>query len=78
MKKDRQMYALIAAIFISVLLITGWVFTDRNVMDLISATPIIEMRNTAPVSAAVTDASVVLNQSAGMDAGSCFVGEVCK
>ena len=36
---DKQMFALIIAIFLSVVLITGWVFTDRNVMDLITATP---------------------------------------
>ena len=48
MLKDKKMLALIIAIFLSVLLITGWVFADRNVMDLITATPIFEMKNTAP------------------------------
>ena len=55
MCKDKQMFALIIAIFLSVLFITGWVFADRNVMDLINVTPILEMKNTAsaPVSESV-------------------------
>ena len=40
MCKDKKMLALIIAIFITVLFITGWVFADRSVMDLINATPI--------------------------------------
>ena len=57
MCKDKQMFALIIAIFLSVLFITGWVFADRNVMDLINVTPILEMKNTAsaPVSEAVPE-----------------------
>ena len=47
MCKDKKMFALIIAIFLSVLFITGWVFADRNVMDLINVTPILEMKNTA-------------------------------
>ena len=47
MCKDKNMFALIIAIFLSVLFITGWVFADRNVMDLIHVTPILEMKDTA-------------------------------
>ncbi len=47
MCRDKQMFALIIAIFLSVILITGWVFTDRNVLDLITATPFSEMNRTA-------------------------------
>ena len=47
MCRDKQMFALIIAIFLSVILITGWVFTDRNVMDLITATPFSELNRTA-------------------------------
>ena len=52
MCNDKKMFALIIAIFLSVLLITGWVFADHSVMDLITATPIFEMRNTDPAPAA--------------------------
>lgn len=58
MFRDKNMFALILAIFLSVLFITGWVFADRNVMDLINVTPILEMNNTAsaPASAKVIEA----------------------
>lgn len=58
MCRDKNMFALILAIFLSVLFITGWVFADRNVMDLINVTPILEMNNTAsaPASAKVIEA----------------------
>lgn len=60
MFRDKNMFALILAIFLSVLFITGWVFADRNVMDLINVTPILEMNNTAsaPASAKVIEAPV--------------------
>ena len=47
---DKQMFALIIAIFLSVILITGWVFTDRNVMDLITATPFSDFNRSASAS----------------------------
>ncbi len=51
---DKQMFALIIAIFLSVVLITGWVFTDRNVMDLITATPFSDLSRTASASSGET------------------------
>ena len=77
MCKDKQMFALIIAIFLSVLFITGWVFADRNVMDLINVTPILEMKNTAsaPVSEAVPDGPAVMMQSA--DSEMCLVTDGC-
>ena len=66
------MFALIIAIFLSVLFITGWVFADRNVMDLINVTPILEMRNTAsaPASADI-ESPLMAFQSA--DEGICLL-----
>ena len=77
MCKDKQMFALIIAIFLSVLFITGWVFADRNVMDLINVTPILEMKNTAsaPVSEAVSEEPAAVIQAAGSDL--CLVGSNC-
>lgn len=77
MCKDKQMFALIIAIFLSVLFITGWVFADRNVMDLINVTPILEMKNTAsaPVSEAVPEEPAAAIQAAGSDI--CPVGVNC-
>ena len=77
MCKDKQMFALIIAIFLSVLFITGWVFADRNVMDLINVTPILEMKNTAsaPVSEAVPEEPAAVIQAAGSDL--CLVGSNC-
>lgn len=75
MLTDKKMLALIIAIFLSVLLITGWVFADRNVMDLITATPIFEMKNTAPAPAdepIIPAAGIVLP-----DPGICTVDSIC-
>ena len=70
MCKDKNMFALIIAIFLSVLFITGWVFADHSVMDLINVTPILETKNTAsaPVSAALPEvpAQVFLAADDGM------------
>ena len=57
MCKDKQMFALILAIFISVLFITGWVFADRSVTDLFNATSSLGIKNSvsAPVSAALPE-----------------------
>ena len=60
MLKDKKMFALIIAIFLSVLFITGWVFADRSVMDLINVTPILEMKNTV----SAPEAAVLPEQSA--------------
>ena len=78
MCKDKQMFALIIAIFLSVLFITGWVFADRNVMDLINVTPILEMKNTAsaPAEAEAAVSPVTIHQSS--DSGICPVGDQCK
>lgn len=76
MLKDKKMLALIIAIFLSVLLITGWVFADRNVMDLITATPIFEMKNTAPApddSPAIPAAEIAVP-----DPGICTIESVCS
>ena len=72
MCKDKSMFALIIAIFLSVLLITGWVFADRNVMDLITATPIFEMRNTDPA-----PAEPLLPEVELPDAGMCTIDSAC-
>ena len=78
MCKDKQMFALIIAIFLSVLFITGWVFADRNVMDLINVTPILEMKNTAsaPVTEAVPEISAAAFQTVSSD--QCLIGAPCR
>ena len=78
MCKDKQMFALIIAIFLSVLFITGWVFADRNVMDLINVTPILEMKNTAsaPVTEAVPEISAAAFQTVSAD--QCLIGDSCR
>ena len=78
MCKDKQMFALIIAIFLSVLFITGWVFADRNVMDLINVTPILEMKNTAsaPAEAESLVSPVTVYQSS--DSDRCLIGDQCK
>ena len=73
MCKDKSMFALIIAIFLSVLLITGWVFADRNVMDLITATPIFEVRNTDPAPAEPVLPAVELP-----DTGMCTIESICS
>lgn len=75
MCKDKKMFALIIAIFLSVLFITGWVFADRNVMDLINVTPILEMKNTvsAPVPFTVSDVPSADVQAP--ESGICVLGE---
>ncbi len=77
MCKDKNMFALIVAIFLSVLFITGWVFADRNVMDLINVTPILETKNTesAPVSAELPEVPAVVFRAS--DDGVCLI-EGCK
>ena len=72
MCKDKKMFALIIAIFLSVILITGWVFADRNVIDLITATPIFEIRNTDPAPAVESVIEIELS-----DAGMCTIDSVC-
>ena len=78
MCKDKQMFALIIAIFLSVLFITGWVFADRNVMDLINVTPILEMKNTAsaPVTEAVPEVPAAAYQTVSSD--QCLIGDPCR
>lgn len=77
MYKDKKMLALIAAIFLSVLFITGWVFADRSVMDLINVTPIFELKNTAsaPAQASLPAVQAVFVQAS--DPGQCMM-EGCK
>ena len=76
MCKDKKMFALIIAIFLSVLFITGWVFADRNVMDLINVTPILEMKNTASAPA-LSEAPAAIFQVS--DTGMCTIGaENCQ
>ena len=53
-----NMFVLIISIFILVLFITGGVFADQKMTDLIGITPIIELRNTAPAPAPLNDLSV--------------------
>ena len=72
MCKDKNMFALIIAIFIMVLLITGWVFADRSVMDLITATPIFEAKSTVTMPAALPE------EAAAADTGICIASEVCR
>lgn len=78
MCKDKKMFALIIAIFLSVLFITGWVFADRSVMDLINVTPILEMKNTAsaPAPAVIPEQPAVLVQAS--DTGMCMIGNDCN
>ena len=76
MFKDKKMFALIIAIFIMVLFITGWVFADRSVMDLITATPIFELKNTVSAPAVpVEDAAIRLPMP---DAGVCTMESSCS
>lgn len=72
---DKQMFALIIAIFLSVIFITGWVFTDRNVMDLITATPLSEMNKTAAAPADEPDIPGILPDFA--DSGACLKDGSC-
>ena len=72
MCKDKKMFALIIAIFLSVLLITGWVFADRNVMDLITATPIFDLKKTDPA-----PAEPMLPVELP-DAGMCTIESICS
>ncbi|MBQ4511592.1 MAG: hypothetical protein II969_01265 [Anaerolineaceae bacterium] len=75
MCKDKKMFALIIAIFLSVLFITGWVFADRNVMDLINVTPILEMKNTASAPAPVTVSDVPAAVVQAPESEICTIGE---
>ena len=72
MCKDKRMFALIIAIFISVLLITGWVFADHTVIDLIGATPILELQKTDPAPA---DVSL---SAAPAENGICVIPDACS
>ncbi len=72
---DKQMFALIIAIFLSVVLITGWVFTDRNVMDLITATPFSDFSRSV---SAVSDETGTLESFIELpDPGSCTLDGSC-
>lgn len=76
MFKDKNMFALILAIFLSVLFITGWVFADRNVMDLIKVTPFLEAENTeAPALVFLPDVRMT---SQNADFGVCQVADNCN
>lgn len=76
MFKDKNMFALILAIFLSVLFITGWVFADRNVMDLIKVTPFLEAENTeAPALVFLPD---IRPASMNADFGTCQIGSNCN
>ena len=77
MCKDKNMFALIIAIFLSVLFITGWVFADRSVMDLINVTPTFETKNaaSAPVPAALPEVPAIVFRAA--DDGMCMI-ESCR
>ncbi len=66
MCKDKRMFALIIAIFISVLFITGWVFADHTVIDLIGATPILDLKKTDPAPAAAVSGPVFEAADPGM------------
>ena len=78
MCKDKKMFALIIAIFVMVLFITGWVFADRNVMDLISATPIFEAKNAVsePLSVELPENPAINLPSA--DEGMCSMDGFCS
>ena len=78
MFKDKNMFALIVAIFLSVIFITGWVFADRNVMDLINVTPILEMRNTASAPAPESISEIPVTVSQASDTGMCLIGDPCN
>ena len=58
MLKDKNMFVLIISIFILVLFITGGVFADQKMADLIGITPFIEMRNSTAEPAPVNNLSV--------------------
>ncbi len=75
MCKDKKMFALIITIMVMVLFITGWVFADHSVMDLISATPILEMKNAISGSSAPLDPPA-LNLTNG-DSGMCTISGSC-
>ena len=73
MCKDKNMFALIIAIFISVLLITGWVFADHTMVELINATPIFEMKNTAPAPEVLPELPGIAVPADGM----CTIDNIC-
>jgi hypothetical protein len=76
MCKDKKMLALIMAIFVMVLFITGWVFADHSVMDLITVTPIFEARNTAPAPVVFSDAAVI--NIPASNTGMCTLDSICE
>ena len=67
------MFALIIVIFISVLLITGWVFADHTMVELINVTPIFELKNTASAPAALPDLPAIEMPADGM----CTIDNIC-
>ena len=73
MCKDKNMFALIIVIFISVLLITGWVFADHTMVELINVTPIFELKNTASAPEALPDLPVMEIPANGM----CTIDDIC-
>ena len=73
MCKDKKMFALIIAIFVSVLLITGWVFADHTMIELINATPIFEAKNTAPA----PEVLPVLPEIEFPSNGMCTLNDIC-
>ena len=73
MCKDKNMFALILVIFISVLLITGWVFADHTMVELINVTPIFELKNTAPAPEVLPEFPALEIPADGM----CTIDNIC-
>ena len=73
MCKDKNMFALIIVIFISVLLITGWVFADHTMVELINVTPIFELKNTASAPEVLPALPVLELPADGM----CTIDNIC-
>jgi len=71
------MFALIIAIFLSVLFITGWVFADRSVTDLINVTPIFGMKNAASASASAVIPEILTADFQVSDSVVCPAGDSC-
>ena len=76
MCKDKKMFALIMAIFVMVIFITGWVFADHSVMDLITATPIFEAKTAAPAPVVFSDTAVI--NIPASDTGMCTLDSICE
>ncbi len=69
------MFALIIAIFLSVILITAFVFMDQSVTDLISATPFSNLNGSFTASSADPEAPAASIELP--DPGSCSSGGSC-